>query len=351
MAVVDDPIKDRKDANSKTVRETLWDWWKDVLRTRLLTEASFILGVWTRWTEDDPAGRIMAAQAAGQSDEQVVMLRLPALAETEAERQSAAKAGLPVDEADPLGREPGEALWPEIENAEEHEATRRAYPVTFDSLYQGRPRPAGGYMVNETMFKTLPALPERNVRWVWATDWAISKKETSDYTVIGLIGLWEPAGQEGARLVIAYMERGRHNPHEARQMVKRIMLDHPQRLPLYSGQANMDKTHLFQMRHDPELLRYSIANLNRTELAGDKVTQATPWLEMTHAGSVYVVQGSWNRAFFDEVENFPHGAHDDQVDTVSVGVAALAMKIGGVDILPVAIYDIDSTHDLERVKT
>lgn len=180
-------------------------------------------------------------------------------------------------------------------------------------------------MVNEMMFKTLPALPERNVRWVWATDWAISEKETADYTVIGLVGLWEPIGQEGARLVIGYMERGRHNPHEARQMVKRVMLDHAKRLPMYSGQANMDTAHLFQMRRDAEMLRYSLKNLTRAELAGDKVTKATPWLEMAQAGGVYVVQGAWNRAFFDEVENFPYGAHDDQVDTVSVGAHALGL--------------------------
>lgn len=326
LAVVDDPIKDRKEANSKTVRETLWDWWKDVLRTRLLNEDSFILGVWTRWTEDDPAGRIMEAQAKGQSDEQVVMLRLPALAETAEERISAAKIGLPAEVADPLGREPGEALWPEVESAAEHEATRRAYPVTFDSLYQGRPRPAGGYMASEAMFKLLPALPEKNVRWVWATDFALSEKENADYTAIGLIGLWKPtASDDDIRLVVGYVQRGKHEIFDAINMVEETVETMKRPHPIYNGQANFEKVVLSIMRRRATFLRYSIRNLKRSELAGDKVTQAQPWLEMTQAGLVYVVQGAWNQAFFNEVENFPHGANDDQIDLVSVGAAALGL--------------------------
>ena len=328
-AVVDDPIKDRKDANSLVIVENLWDWWKDVLRTRLLDDG-FILGIWTRWTENDPAGRIMKAIHEGEMDERVVMLRLPALAETDKERQSAAKLGLPVDAADPLGREPGVALWPEMESAAEHEATRKAFPLTFDSLYQGRPRPKGGYMVNEAQFKTLATLPKKDVRWLWATDWAITEKEVApkagdpDYTAIGLIGLWTPSPDE-ARLVIGYIERGQLNEHEARKMVMRVMLDHDKRHPMRSGQANMDKVHLNQMRRNPQMLNFSIKNLTRKELAGDKVTKAQPWLEMVQAGQVYVVQGPWNSDFFAEVENFPRGAHDDQVDMVSVGSHALGL--------------------------
>lgn len=330
MAIVDDPIKDRRDANSPTIRQNLWDWWRDVLRTRLLNESSFILGVWTRWTEDDPAGRIFQEQTEGISDERVVLLRLPALAETESERQSAAKLGLPVDPADPLGRQPGEALWPEKESRAAHLATQKAYPLTFDSLYQGRPRPAGGYIVGENQFKTLPSLPSKNVRYVWGTDWAITEKQVApskkdpDYTVIALVGLWTPSPDD-ARLVIGYIERGRLNQFDAREMVTNAIINHEKRYPMRSGQANMDKTYLNTMRRDPRLLRYSIKNLSRTELNGDKVTKATPWLEMVQAGQVYVVQGAWNSDFFAEVENFPNGAHDDQIDAISVAIHAIGI--------------------------
>jgi hypothetical protein len=330
LAIVDDPIKDRKDANSATVRETLWDWWKDVLRTRIIGDG-FILGVWTRWTEDDPAGRIMDLRRKGVLDDRVVMLRLPALAETQAERISAGTMGLPIDDGDPLGREPGEALWPEKEDAAAHEATRRAFPLTFDSLYQGRPRPKGGYIVGGDQFKTMPSRPEKNVRWMWGTDWAITEKEVApkrrndpDYTVAALVGLWTPEG-DFARLVIARVVRGQHDPHRARMLVKGAMLAEGRPYPMRSGQANIDKVHLSQMRQDPDLLQFSIKNLSRSELSGDKVTKAQPWLEMVHAGHVYLVDGAWNDAFVNEAENFPNGTHDDQIDAVSVAVHALGL--------------------------
>lgn len=52
--------------------------------------------------------------------------------------------------------------------------------------------------------------------------------------------------------------------------------------------------------------------------SGDKVTNAMPWLGQAEAGNVKLVEGSWNEAFLDEVEEFPVGVHDDQVDAVSV---------------------------------
>lgn len=330
LVIVDDPIKDRREANSPTVRENLWDWWKDVLRTRLFDEQSFILGIWTRWTEDDPMGRIARELKEGNSEERVVMLRLPALAETPAERESGGTMGLPVDREDPLGRRPGEALWPEVESAAEHRATKKAFPVTFDSLYQGRPRPEGGYVAGRAQFKLLPAPPATDVRWILATDWAITEKEAApkskqdpDYTVSALVGLWTPGGnREEVRLVVHDMRFGQLNPHDAVRMVKGHMLEVGARVPMRSGQANVDKVFLFRLRSDADLVGFSIKNLTRKELAGDKMTQAQPWFEMVHAGLVWVVEGRWNDWFFNLVESFPHGAHDDGVDVVSVGVHA-----------------------------
>lgn len=333
LAIVDDPIKDRKEANSPAVIEELWDWWRDVLRTRLLKgENSFILGIWTRWSEEDPAGRLMKQIQAGESDERVVMLRLPALAETATERLSAGKQGLPVDATDPLGREPGEALWPEMEDAAEHEATRKAFPLTFDSLYQGRPRPKGGYMVAEQNFKMLPTMPDKHCRWVWATDWALTQKEVApkrrnnpDYTAIGLIGLWTPNGPDDARLVIGYMQRDQLEIHDAVVMVRDVVTSAGKVHPLRAGQANFEKVVVGIMRRHEAFLNFSIKNLSRSVLGGDKVVQATPWLEMAQAGQVYVVQGGWNGAFFQEAENFPNGANDDQMDVVSVGAHSLGV--------------------------
>lgn len=330
LTIVDDPIKDRAQANSITYIQTLWDWWVDVVRTRPHSQHEFILGIWTRWTEFDPAGKLLTGRAKGENSERIVYLRLPALAETAKERQSAASMGLPVDDKDPLGREPGEALWPDEESAVAHEATRKSFPVTFDSLYQGRPRPQGGFVVGRAQFKSLPSAPTQDVRWVLGVDWAFTEKQVAptkndpDYTAVSLVGLWTPTNnKDDARLVIAYAARKQANQHEARQFVKAQMQAVGKRIPMRSAQDGIDKLFLDAMRRDADLVGYSIKNLGH--IPGDKMTKATPWLEMAHAGLVYIVAGAWNDEFLTSVERFPHGAHDDIEDAISNGVHALGL--------------------------
>lgn len=330
LGILDDPIKDRADANSANKKETLWDWFNDVWLTRLLwKKGAFSLGMWTRWAEDDPMGRLLKLKQEGKIQDQIVVLRIPAVAETDAEREAVAKLGLPVDEADPLGREPGELMMPSESSLAEMDSVRLAQPITYDSLYQQKPRPAGGFIVGEANFRVIPAMPKDNMTWVWGTDWALTEKEISpkrkndpDYTVAALIGV----NSETGRIVIGHIVRGQLNQHDAREMVTNTVLSFPDKHPIRAGQANVDKIHLDEMMRDPRLIGFSIRMMSRSEHPGDKMMRATPWLERAQAGLVDVVNGAWNTAFFQQVENFPHGAHDDDVDAVSVGVAALGIS-------------------------
>ena len=98
LLIIDDPVKNREEANSPTQRQHLWDWWQSTARTRLEPGGSIIV-VTTRWHEEDLVGRLLGdeyteEQAAGDRWEHI---RLPALAE----------------EGDPLGRPLDAPLWPE----------------------------------------------------------------------------------------------------------------------------------------------------------------------------------------------------------------------------------------------
>lgn len=328
MLIIDDPIKDAAEAASVSMRQNLWDWWADVARTRV-NPGGYVVIVMTRWHVDDLVGRLLTQAQEQPGLERIVMLRLPALAESDKERLSAADVGLPVDQTDPLNRQPGEALWPEMVSADDHHATARLFPLTHDALNQGRPVPKGGYLVGREQFKVLASRPTAHVRWVLGTDWAITEKEAApkrrqdpDYTVAFLVGLWTPDGDRNdVRLVLADMRRAQANVYDAKQMVKEAMLAAGARIPMRSGEANMDKIYLTSLRADADLVGYSIQNLERNQMPGDKVAKAQRWIELVHAGRVYIVQGAWNDEFFAEMESFPRGVHDDQIDAVSVAVA------------------------------
>ena len=91
LLIIDDPIKNRQEANSAALRRHVWEWWRSTARTRLEPGGSIIV-VMTRWHEDDLAGKLLgAAPDDGGAIDRWQHIRLPALAE----------------EDDPLGREPG----------------------------------------------------------------------------------------------------------------------------------------------------------------------------------------------------------------------------------------------------
>ncbi|WP_446458648.1 terminase large subunit domain-containing protein [Streptomyces rochei] len=124
LGIIDDPFKGSDDANSPAQRERVWNWYQSVFYTRRAPGASIVL-INTRWHEDDLSGRILATEP-----ENWTLIDLPALA---------------LSEDDPLGRDPGQALWPEQYDEEELARTRRAVGErVWWALYQQQPRPLEG---------------------------------------------------------------------------------------------------------------------------------------------------------------------------------------------------------------
>jgi predicted phage terminase large subunit-like protein len=119
LGIVDDPIKSRAEAESEAYRERVWDFFNDVVMTRPEGPASIIV-VHTRWNPDDLIGRLI--QEGGWD-----VINLPAIAE----------------QGDPIGRQEGEALWPERFPVDRLLKIKQRNEFTFDSLYQGRPVPKG----------------------------------------------------------------------------------------------------------------------------------------------------------------------------------------------------------------
>ncbi|WP_321471122.1 terminase large subunit domain-containing protein [uncultured Paludibaculum sp.] len=128
LFVVDDPHKDAAEANSLTKREAVWRWWTETARSRLMPGGAVIL-IMTRWHTDDLAGRLLKAAANGTGEKWEV-LNLPAIYDDEA-----AKEG-----PDPMGRELGQALWPEFRSLEYLQALQLGLsPEAWAAQYQGRP--------------------------------------------------------------------------------------------------------------------------------------------------------------------------------------------------------------------
>jgi predicted phage terminase large subunit-like protein len=120
---IDDPVKGAAEAFSLAYRDKVWNWWQSDISTRLEPGGSCVLTM-TRWHDDDLAGRLLK-RAREEGGEQWTEIRIPALCESE---------------SDPLGRQIGEALWPERYNAEWLEHLKRNKDLwVWAALYQQRP--------------------------------------------------------------------------------------------------------------------------------------------------------------------------------------------------------------------
>lgn len=187
--LIDDPVKNREEADSETIREKVKEEFRESAKTRLIPGGWIIL-IQTRWHEEDLAGSILPEDYKGQSgpilcrDGQVwEVLNIPAKAE---------------HPDDPLGREPGEYLWPEW-FPPEHWAEFESDPQgkrTWAALFQQRPTNGEGLQFKREMFRRydpsilpgLPGGPPKNLLLCGASDNA-SKDGGGDYTEHAVGGL------------------------------------------------------------------------------------------------------------------------------------------------------------------
>lgn len=277
--IIDDPLKNREEADSKLIRDKLWDWYASTAYTRLMPGGAVVL-VQTRWHEDDLAGRLL------NGPEQWEVVNLPALAE----------------DGDELGREPGEALWPE--RYDEHALERIRSTIgerEFIALYQQRPAPLDGAMFRRDWIKRGKA-PRAGVHVAMGVDLALSTKTSADYTAIVVM-----SRDEFGKLYVLDAVRERVDFPGALRLIRQMAEKwNPRQIAIEQV--------AYQAVVVQELLRQTTLPIKGVTPDKDKVTRAQPLALRYEQGLVSHEQlPSW---FEDELLAFPQGAHDDSVDAL-----------------------------------
>ena len=298
LLIIDDPIKNRKEAESQTYRDNIWSEWQDTLSSRLHPGGRVVV-IMTRWHEDDLVGRLLAQSESWR------LINLPAVAE----------------EHDIIGREEGQLLWPEHGYDEKWCIREKANHGTrsWESLYQGHPRPSDGNLFRQSMFRRFKVsgscyqvdgkVYDKAACKIFQTcDVAGSKKTSADYFVLGTFALC-PSGE----LLLLEVFRERLEGPDQPMLIKR---KYDEYRPVIIGveSANMGLT-LYQ------LLRRMGLPVIELKPDADKYTRAIPAAARYESGMVYHLDGThWLNDLEAELLAFPNGAHDDQVDVISYAV-------------------------------
>lgn len=318
LAIIDDPVRSREDADSETIREKQWEWYKFDLATRLKPDAAVIL-IQTRWHEDDLAGRLLASEG-----DRWRVVSLPMEAEAD----------------DPLGREPGEALWPEWFNDEMRSDAKRDARL-WSALYQQRPAPEEGDYFKAEWFRPVPKLPDpKTLRVYGGSDYAVTA-DGGDYTVHAVIGV-DPED----RIYILDLWRKQASSDVWIGSFCDLVLTHkPIGWAEETGQINAG-VGPFLTREQRN--RRAYVHREQFPTRGDKAVRAQSIRGRAALAGIYYQQDApWWPDLRSELLSFPAGKHDDQVDALGLVGQLLDRMLAG-NPLPVPQKPQDASGYSER---
>jgi predicted phage terminase large subunit-like protein len=328
LGIIDDPFENWEQSQSQTIRDRVWEWWRTTFRTRIWEKGAVIL-IQTRWHEDDLAGRLLLDQPGRWA-----VLRLPAVAETQDERDEAnRRLGLPAGALDPLGRQPGEPLCPTRFSRDALAQLRRDVgSQAWHSQYQGVPRPPEGQRFKRDWFPIVdpaPAYPPMVANRVRYWDKAgtagggcytvgvlMARSDDGCWYVEDVVrGQWSSAERNNVMLRTARADADRHD---------NAVTTWTEQEPGSGGKESAEAT----IR-----LLAGFAVFAET-VTGSKETRAEPFAAQAEAGNVRIVRAAWNGEYLDELLSFPSGKYSDQVDATSGAFNKLAPRDPVVDELP-----------------
>lgn len=174
--IIDDPIKDRKEADSMVIREGIWKWFRSVARTRLSPQGAIVV-MHTRWHEDDLIGRLTDGEEKEPWVDYFDYLK--------GDRAKWVRLTLPaISTKDDKFRKEGEALWPERYSLEELNDIKSSLgPYEFGALYQGKPVDDSNRKFKKQWFhyRTMEEVGKMRTRKFATIDPNLKKSDESDY--------------------------------------------------------------------------------------------------------------------------------------------------------------------------
>lgn len=324
FGIIDDPFKDRAEANSATIRDKVWQWYQDVFLTRLHNDSRQLL-LFTRWHEDDIAGRILNPKSKYYNEEEAkewTVLALPALKEaTKPIRQA-------EDIADP--RAIDEALWEKRHSGKRLRRIKVTNPSGFNSLYQQRPTAQEGNKIKRDWFVIRDAseLPF-NINTVapdYFIDGAYTEKTKNDETAVGAFYYNKADG----RLYIFDAIGMRKELYEFLKFFKPYAKkNYYKTLSSVYIELKASGYPMKSMLKQVEYGGFNTRGINNKVVALGKYNRVENSEPFLASGRVVLVKGGWNEAFIEQCVAFPNETHDDLVDILCYAIHKYLIKKSG----------------------
>jgi hypothetical protein len=301
LAIADDLIRGRKDADSQTVRNATWEWWKSDLRTRIKPKTAARVIIMTRWHEDDPAGRILPENYAGETGVvqgrdggEWYVINIPAQARL----------------LDPLGRKPGDWLWPEYFSPAYWETERIAQgPRNWNSLYQQVPTAEQGSYFKRDWVRHYTDAP-KSLTVYMSGDFAVTEGD-GDFTELAIWGV----DQFDNVYALDWWSDQAASDRWAAEFLRLVARWKP---VAFVGEGGPIRRAM-----EPQLNKgmrdartYTV--LEWLPTGGDKASMARTFQALMANGRIHWPKTDWAERVIDQLMRFPDGRYDDAVDACSL---------------------------------
>jgi predicted phage terminase large subunit-like protein len=315
LMIMDDLIKDDNEARSKAIRDEAWNFVVKVAMTRRMGKKLVIM-TFTRWNSDDPIGRLTDPDNEHYRLElakRIKIIHLPAIAE----------------EDDPVGRKPGEPLWPDGPDQFDldflHEQ-QMLDPLGFEALYQGHPSLLDGDIFKRENIRYYKSsdLPEE-MRYYCASDHAVGTQQRNDPTCLLKVGIdqysniyllecfWQRVKSDVAVEAMLAMNSGNQPP-----------------LLWWAESGHISKSigpFLYTRMVETE----NYINIREITPAGDKAQRSQSIAARVNTGKVFFpVESTWTEKAVAEMMMFKGdgSGHDDFVDALAYIGLGLRSQFG-----------------------
>lgn len=295
LLIIDDPLKNREEAESPVIRQKIWDWFTSTALTRVEPGGSVIV-CHTRWHDDDLIGRIQ------QEFPDWTGIQMPAVEEIRM----------------PDGKILRKALWPERWNLDELDKKRRLVgEYDWSALYQGQPRPKGGRLFGSvTRYEHGLITENAPYKIIIGADPAATEKTTADFSAAVVLACKGTFGTLSFQADVLEVYRRQVTVPEfvARLNDLCIKWGAPVAVEAVGG-----------FKAIPQMLRNLNPKLRVIEAPalGDKFTRSLPASAAWNDGRIRIPSdvrnNEWVPDFLNEVEKFTgvKDAKDDQVDALA----------------------------------
>jgi predicted phage terminase large subunit-like protein len=197
IGIIDDPVKNREEADSETVQKAKWDWYRSAFRTRAAPGAG-ILVIQTRWSFEDISGKLLRLMEEGGEDaEHWEVVEYPALAEQDEyidlENREIIRDPYEVQETYRLLRKRHTALHPERYDEKALRVLRNSVGVReWSAQFQQRPLPESGDFFKDEWFQYKKPESFRGMKNVMTGDLALGTKAHNHHSAFAVGALdWE----------------------------------------------------------------------------------------------------------------------------------------------------------------